>query len=241
MKQSSTERPSAGTNAIQLPAWFLHNCVQTSAELRSSDVPLVVRDLPPETAASSTSETLGSDSEATCFEIDVVIYEALNTVLSRLRTSSDPNPHMTHYAEFSKKNVFLSVPNRRYGRGCPDFLGSIVKYFAKDIGADMITLCLEDVEDLAQHFLSSEGRARASAEDNIRHYFQPEDQPRPEPKGPKARIRNIANRWRKRPKVTSEQLMATTEKPKVTPSNDPTAVEPELIICTGRVSVLNHA
>ncbi|KAL8920050.1 MAG: hypothetical protein Q9172_004680 [Xanthocarpia lactea] len=137
-----------------LPAWFLDNCVKTMQDLTECDVPLVV--LENVTLGHGRSQET-NELDAEVYEVDLAVYEPLQ----RLLLPETPDIVDEHLSDsraarcFSKDFVHLSLPRKRQTNGGSQFLTAVVEYFAKDAGADIITLGLDDIDVLAnQHGLT---------------------------------------------------------------------------------------
>ena len=137
-----------------LPAWFLDNCVKTVQDLTECESPLIIR----EDATSGHGHNRGkTGSDVLVYEIDSAVYEPLQRLLS---------PEVTNTLDgqlagskpagcFSKDYVHLSLPKKCQTSDGSQFLAAVVEYFAKDAGADIITLSLDDIDVLAdQHGLT---------------------------------------------------------------------------------------
>ncbi|KAL9032092.1 MAG: hypothetical protein Q9180_006704, partial [Flavoplaca navasiana] len=127
---------------------FLENCVKTVQDLIEYDVPLVVRK----------NVTLGHGRSQETNELDAEVYEVDSAVyepLQRLLLPETPDTINEHLSDskaarcFSKDFVHLSLPRKRQTDGGSQFLTAVVEYFAKDAGADIIKLDLNDIDVLA--------------------------------------------------------------------------------------------
>jgi hypothetical protein len=128
-----------------LPLWFLENCVKTSAELKDREIPLVVRqtqfsEVPEDTQAAY------SRRNAKKFEIESVIYDALNDILHSEETRAATSQ------TFRKDAIHMRFPGKLDKPGCDAFFQAVVESFARDIEADLVTITEEDLKDLAQHW-----------------------------------------------------------------------------------------
>ncbi|KAL8893495.1 MAG: hypothetical protein Q9192_005206 [Flavoplaca navasiana] len=131
-----------------LPAWFLDNCVKTVQDLTECDIPLVIR----ENATPGHGHTQGETGfDALVYEIDPAVYEPLQRLLlSETTKTVDGQLSGSKAARcFSEDYVHLSIPRKRQTSGGSQFLASVVDYFAKDAGAHIITLGLDDIDILA--------------------------------------------------------------------------------------------
>ncbi|KAL9632119.1 MAG: hypothetical protein Q9204_003925 [Flavoplaca sp. TL-2023a] len=137
-----------------LPEWFLDNCVKTVQDLTECDIPLVIR----ENAKPGHGYTQGETGcDAHVYEIDPAVYEPLQRLfLSESTKTVDEQLSGSKAARcFSEDYVHLSLPRKRQTSGGSQFLAAVVDYFAKDAGAHIITLGLDDIDVLAnQHGLT---------------------------------------------------------------------------------------
>ncbi|KAL8911357.1 MAG: hypothetical protein Q9171_003451 [Xanthocarpia ochracea] len=137
-----------------LPAWFLDNCVKTVQDLTECDIPLIVRD----NATPGHGHNQGkTESDALVYEIDPAVYEPLQRLFLPETTNTVDGQLSSSKAArcFSKDYVHLSLPRKGQTSGGSQFLAAVVNYFAKDAGADIITLTLDDIDVLAnQHGLT---------------------------------------------------------------------------------------
>ena len=141
--------PTQADMDSSLPSWFLDNCVKTAQDLANSDVPLIIR----ENAMPGHDHNRGkTDSDANVYEIDSAVYEPLQRLFSpEIPNTVDERLSDSHAAPcFSKDRVHLSLPRKHGTSGGSQFLTAVVEYFAKNAGADMITLALDDIEVLIE-------------------------------------------------------------------------------------------
>ena len=141
--------PAQADMDSSLPLWFLDNCVKTAQDLANSDVPLIIR----ENTMPGHDHIQGkTDSDASVYEINSAMYEPLQ----RLFSPEIPNTVDEHLPDshadrcFSKDRVHLSLPGKNETKGGSQFLTAVVEYFARNAGADMITLALDDIEVLVE-------------------------------------------------------------------------------------------
>ena len=139
--------PTQADMNCSLPSWFLENCVKTAQDLANSEIPLIIC----ENAMPDHDHNPGkTDSEANVYEIDSAVYEPLQRLFSpEIPNTVDEHLSDSHAARsFSKDHIHLSLPRRQQKDGGSQFLTAVVEYFAKNAGADMITLALDDIEEL---------------------------------------------------------------------------------------------
>jgi hypothetical protein len=56
------------------------------------------------------------------------------------------------------------------------FFQAIVEYFARDIGAHLVSLSVDDVDDIAEHFVTAANESGDTVEDYVERCFA-EDEP----------------------------------------------------------------
>jgi hypothetical protein len=71
-------------------------------------------------------------------------------------------------ARFDNDALLLAFPDKAKKKRGQPFLKCVVEHFAKSIAADLLTLSLDDIKDLAQGWVPRESR-------NKRTYFCKED------------------------------------------------------------------
>lgn len=153
----------------RLPTWFIDNCVKTPAELDSVHIPLVVRGLHTLEAQSHTRQSDHSDdTEEISFQVDSVVYEALYTALATCGQASGKTRPNTTRPFFEKEHISLALASRTKSQGGPAFLQSLLEHFARDIRGTLMTLCLEDIEELALLFL---GMGKSSLDECLKLFF----------------------------------------------------------------------
>jgi hypothetical protein len=159
--------------------------VLTADELKPRSIALVLR-FP--TLENGDDVTKTSSSTETPFKMDSVVYEALRVVL-RKRTNPDQNQHddlNPKPTQFQKNSIALHIPNQCSSRGASAFFQAIVEYFARDVGAHLITLSIDDVEDIAEHFANTTNNSSETVESYMRKCFE-KDEPTEEGLASKAR------------------------------------------------------
>lgn len=140
--------PNQADMDYSVPAWFLDKCVKTVQDLTECDILLIIR----ENAMPGHGHNRGKTGfDAIVYEIDSAVYEPLQ----RLFSAETPNTVDEDVSDskaarcFLKKYVHLSLPRKSQTSGGFQFLTAAVEYFAKDVGADIITLGLDDIDVLA--------------------------------------------------------------------------------------------
>ncbi|KAL8956458.1 MAG: hypothetical protein Q9193_006031 [Seirophora villosa] len=126
------------------PAWFLDNCVKTVQDLAECDIPLIVRDNV--TSGHGCNQEM-SELDAVVYEVDSAVYEPLQRLLFP-KISGRVDEHLSDLLparRFLKNSVHLHSPDPTGGS---HFLTAVVERFASDARADIITLGLDDVNDL---------------------------------------------------------------------------------------------
>lgn len=137
-----------------LPLWFLENCILTAEELQTHPPSLILRKDCADTEGSSLANDEIADMENLTFEVDPLVYEAMHSVLARNQGGTYKEPSRI----FGQRGVYLRFPMESDGtpigelHGSVSFMSSLVERFAADIGADLVTLGLQDILDLGHHF-----------------------------------------------------------------------------------------
>lgn len=139
---------------VELPPWFLENCVLTTEELEKHNVDLVVRERAARSDSASNHEEGPNVAEDTTkssvYEVESVVYKSLLDVM----LDSDVKQHaeLNRRCTFSNDAILLRFPDMHKGKGCMHFLTAMVQQFAQDAKANLITMDTDDLVDLAQHF-----------------------------------------------------------------------------------------
>jgi len=161
---------------LDAPSWFLDNCVKTADELKTRGDILSIR----RNDNNLTSSLVGCDS-LDGYEVDAVVYDPLLSIY-RAQNEHAPfwTSVFRHDAVYLRYPAKQQIPMRYTGPASPPspsidhghvrvpppppppplplpngtnaFLSHVVEQFAKDSQADLITLTLEDLRDLAAHF-----------------------------------------------------------------------------------------
>ena len=148
----------------QIPEWFLEHCSQTAEELTDLQIPLTIRDKSP-TDGKPEKETEGTAVDV--YEVLTVVYEPL----MGLSTSKPGTEGQAQESEskavkaFSKDAVFLRFPGKHSRKGGIPFLTAIVQQFARDAKADLITIGLDDLDDLVQDLCAPETKVEAASDE----------------------------------------------------------------------------
>ncbi|KAI1124977.1 hypothetical protein F5Y10DRAFT_284608 [Nemania abortiva] len=160
--ESSNDTKNLLSPSPQLPDWFLVHCVQSPIDLETLNIPLQIRPLEPRDI-SEQSNTESQSSEI--FQIEAVVYQAMRTVLSEV----DSEDSATH---FRNDAMFLHIPGE-VGYGAPAFIDSVVATFAREIGANLLTLPLDDLETLTDNLRmdKSEIVSNFIADSTVGRYF----------------------------------------------------------------------
>ncbi|KAK4221303.1 hypothetical protein QBC38DRAFT_134839 [Podospora fimiseda] len=199
----------------EIPSWFLNHCVKTAEELQSTKINLSIdsTDALEDIENQDGKSEEESSSELPIFEIDPIIYDQLQVVLNGTVNSSTDSPF------FRETVVFLTEPPSksfnwndsplfslyRY----PIFLDAVVKQFAREISADLITMTMDDIGDLCQTFLSQANKPLGSFQNDVDVYFgQDSDEPCSGTSFPFAHLLQCAIR-----KTTNGSKGSDTQKP----------------------------
>lgn len=131
--------------SCMLPQWFLDHCVLTADELKDRKIPLVLRDSRSDSSDPEPTET----STDRPFVTDVLTYDTLRSFL--LQNSNERDPSRAEPIGFRKRRAALYLASQRRSLGASGFFQAIIEQFSKDIGAHLVTLKADDVEDLAEY------------------------------------------------------------------------------------------
>jgi hypothetical protein len=190
-------RNASNDTDLEVPSWFLDHCVKTAAELKERKNSLSIR----RDDNQLFSSPMGCDNpevhemDAVVYDpiqsilhtpnkyapnwSSVFKYDAVylryptkdNTPKSEVVIPPHPPPpppsHSCRYdVPPPPPPPPMSLPN-----GTSNFLSLVVEQFAKDSQADLITLTLEDLKDLAAHFAREQGEPVASDYATVRQFF----------------------------------------------------------------------
>ncbi len=165
-----------GDEALEIPSWFLDHCVVTCAELKSRSLSLIVQESPTHTEQSTPVDDETSSHDNDIFEVESVVYDAMHAVVSRTAPSNSPaQTSAKTTCVFEKNSMLLTMPKQKNSLAAPKFLQNIVEYFAADIGADLITIQIDDVIDLAQYLSQFKEAKDADMESYLQPYFEKRD------------------------------------------------------------------
>ncbi|KAJ4303231.1 hypothetical protein N0V90_002124 [Kalmusia sp. IMI 367209] len=182
--------------SVKIPTWFLENCVVTADELKSRTIPLVLRN----SQSASTESTTEAPNRS--FEMEHVVYEALHVAL---RKNGDKRGQLNSKApEFQRNKISLLIPNQRSSRGASTFFQAIVEHFAKEIGAHLITLSIDDLEDLAEHFTALAGKPDERVADYVRRCFADDE---PADTGFTSKATNLVKKLRTKPEFPFREII----------------------------------
>ncbi|KAI1658946.1 AAA-domain-containing protein [Daldinia decipiens] len=132
----------------ELPPWF-KSCIKTFEELVECDIPLTIND--------SSSNQAPETERPENYVIDSVMYESLfDLVFPQDTKGQQDHSDMDLPIKFRHDAMALRMPHISHGQ---QFLNLVVQRFARDIGADIITLGLHDIENLATHFATLSGHS----------------------------------------------------------------------------------
>ncbi|KAI0852311.1 AAA-domain-containing protein [Daldinia vernicosa] len=156
----------------ELPSWF-KSCIKTFEELAECDIPLTINDA----SNNQAPETEKPDH----YVIDSVMYESLfDIVFPRGTKEQQDDSDMEPPRKFCHDAMALRMPHESHGQ---QFLNLVVQRFARDIGADIITLGLHDFENLATHFATLSGHSLPEGMSTFRDlYFEEPEKPSETPK-----------------------------------------------------------
>ncbi|KAF6830829.1 mitochondrial aaa [Colletotrichum musicola] len=143
-----------GAPSVLLSRWFLDNCVTTSEEWADSPDVLRLRDILP---CGKHDETPGNENQPNdgLYEIPSILFRQLQGLVLPPSTSHAVNPGTDEAANagirFAKNIVRVQPSLTTAVESTAPILRSVVRHFAKTIGAHLITLSRDDLEDLAEN------------------------------------------------------------------------------------------
>ncbi|CAI6092036.1 unnamed protein product [Clonostachys chloroleuca] len=128
-----------------LPAWFLDHCIQSYEQICASTIPLVIGD----------AEGCDDLSQAAPgrYQIDSVLYGSLGSLIdakaSALANGEAPEVGSSTFAHDA---TILRVAVHAHNHSGEGFLAAVLRQFAKDHGADILTLRQQDMSELYDMF-----------------------------------------------------------------------------------------
>lgn len=140
--------------SVLLSRWFLDNCVTTSEEWANTPDVLHLHD---DLSCGKQDELSDDENQADSglYEIPSVLFRQLQGLvrLPSVNHATDPEVDQTVNAgtKFTKPIVRLQPSLNTACESTAPFLRSVVRHFAKTVGAHLVTLTRDDLEDLAQH------------------------------------------------------------------------------------------
>ncbi|KAF6836713.1 mitochondrial aaa [Colletotrichum plurivorum] len=143
-----------GAPSVLLSRWFLDNCVTTSEEWADSPDVLHLRDILP---SGKHDETSGNENQANdgLYEIPSVLFKQLQGLVLPPSAPDAVSPGTDQTANagirFAKNIVRVQPSLATAVESTAPILRSVVRHFAKSIGAHLVTLSRDDLEDLAEH------------------------------------------------------------------------------------------
>ncbi|KAH8655324.1 P-loop containing nucleoside triphosphate hydrolase protein [Xylariales sp. PMI_506] len=157
------QNAAKSNSATSIPPWFLRDYVRTSNELKQSPPPLTIRGdgahNPPISAAAPVQQ--GG------YEMEAAFYESMSRIIrSTPQTTAASSTSNGTY--FTRDAILLHYPNRsswdNYGWR---FLTCVVEYFAMTLGADLVTLTLDNIKALALHFAGEKELEESTSIDEL--------------------------------------------------------------------------
>ena len=146
-----------------LPQWFLDERVRTAKELEDGDLLIINNETPVKAADSKEPQCL----EEHAYQVQDVVYEPLSKVFMSPSTSYETASDPKNIKYFTANAVYLRRPDKHKGTGGIRFLTAVVKRFAKDTQADLITLGIDDVVDLTELFRESQAGLGEESADKV--------------------------------------------------------------------------
>ncbi|KAI0381884.1 AAA-domain-containing protein [Hypomontagnella monticulosa] len=132
-------------NSIDLHSWFINNCIKTFEELNTSAIPLVI-DASPIDQDSASAPHL---QELAYYMINNGVYNSFFDILLPLNDiQKQSHSDQKQPRSFAHDAMAVRMPLCHQGQR---FLEVVTQHFARDIGADLLMLCLEDIKGIAMY------------------------------------------------------------------------------------------
>lgn len=160
---------------FEVPQWFIDNCVIIGEELGYRELPLVLQDGTGHDPDREQAHAHKPQSDS--YLMDSAVYEPLLALIPAYNT---PNSMKVQGSSTKKQNMVFSynaVHVRLLGGGRgggQHFLDTVVERFAQDAGADLVRLSIDDMNDLAEHFIYLEQSSSGESDpdlDPLQIYF----------------------------------------------------------------------
>ena len=150
------------------PTWFTENCTQTTQQLLSHKNRLIVQDTQLVDEPAEATDIQRTEDSETGFEIEFAAYDAMRSVLVKSYDLSEATD-----AFFKHDAMYVRFPKIQETFGHQLFLQAVVEHFAMEISADLITLSIHDIVDLAQHYASKRAASKHAVgfDEYMRIYF----------------------------------------------------------------------
>ena len=155
-QESALGSQDSRKSELFMPQWFLDERVRTGEELEDGRLFIINNETPDNAADSKGLRCPKEDS----YQVQDVVYEPLSKVFTSTSTSYRKASSSKTTKCFATNAVYLRLPDKHRGTGGIRFLTAVVERFAKDAGADLMTLDIDDVVDLAELFNESQAGSR---------------------------------------------------------------------------------
>ena len=166
---------SIGEQSLQIPRRFLDKCVRTTEQLAASSPSLSIRE---NFSVSHTAFQAADPPISDIYEITRDVYEPLLDIFAgakhmnerpNLRGAPQARVQLNGKKVFKNDAVHLRFPDKGQTKGGTGFLSATVERFSRDIGANLITICAEDLIDLIEYFDESvpDATARVHCDNSI--------------------------------------------------------------------------
>lgn len=151
----------------KLPGWFLQHCVLTAQEITRINPPVHMCDDHNHTTRSASPN---KKSPAKIYNVESFVYKPLLDLLAPQSAGASVRTRET----FTRDAVLLRLPSEHDGTAGCHFVTAVVQQFAKDAGANLIAMEVDDVEDLTEFLEHTAQRDRLhSSETNyMGRYFE---------------------------------------------------------------------
>jgi hypothetical protein len=151
----------------KLPGWFLQHCVLTAQEITRINPPVHMCDDHNHATRSASPNKRGP---AKVYNVESFVYKPLLDLLAPQSAEASVRTRET----FTRDAVLLRLPSEHDGTAGCHFVTAVVQQFAKDAGANLIAMEVDDVEDLTEFLEHTAQRDRLhSSETNyMGRYFE---------------------------------------------------------------------
>ncbi|CAH0049084.1 unnamed protein product [Clonostachys solani] len=149
-----------------LPAWFLDHCVQSYEQTCASTIPLVIGD-------AKGCDDLNQEAPGK-YQIDPVLYGSLASLIdAKVPPLANGEAPEARRSTFAHDAAILRVAVHAHQHSGEEFLAAVLRQFAKDHGADILTLRHQDMSELYDVFFLA--RAKTEKDRSKRRHSKDDD------------------------------------------------------------------